>query len=279
MMNERQRARELEQLSAYLDGQLNEIEKRQVESRLSSEPELREKYDGLRKTKLLFSRIPRVRAPRSFALTPEMVKVRKTKRPFITTVRWATSVAAILLVVTFGAEFLLSNPFMAQSAMPATERLEAVNTEMQDEAALADEAAAPKAVEPEPLIIWGAPGMGGGGSDTEAYGIGGAGGGDVAEEAAPTEETPEAGIMRYTQENSPTDLPTQVETDSAVDGETPILGINTDQAGEIVSTSEEAAEAPDTSWLSTLSPFRWAEIGLAVIALAGVLILLIRKFT
>jgi hypothetical protein len=273
MMNERQRVRELEQLSAYLDGQLNETEKRQIESRLSSEPELREKYDGLWKTKQLFSRLPRVRAPRSFILTPEMVKVRKAKRPFTVTIRWATSVAAILLVVMFGAEFLLGNPLMARSAAPAEQMLESVA--MEDEAELAEEAPAAKAADPEPLILWGAPGQGGGGGEAEAFGMGGAGGGDVAEEAAPLDTTRDSG--EYPTESLPTDLPTQIETDSDGEGESPILGINPDQAGEMITSNEQTVEEPNTSWFSTLKPLRWAEIGLAVIAVIGAITLWIQR--
>lgn len=273
-MHQRQRAKQLEQLSAFLDGQLSETEKRQVESRLSSEPELREQYEGLRKTKLLFSRIPRVPAPRSFALTPEMVKVRQKKQPLTTTLRWATSVAAILLVVMFGAEFLLGHPFAARSAMPAEEMLESVNMEMEDETALADEAPAAKAAEPEPLILWGAPGQGGGGGEAEAFGVGGAGG-DGVEESAPLDTTRASEI--YPTQSLPTDLPTQIQTDSEIEGGSPILGINPEQAGEVIASSGETVVEPGPSWLSALTPLRWAEIGLAVIVIAGALVLLIRR--
>lgn len=273
-MDKRQRAKQLEQLSAYLDGQLSENEKRQVESRLAREPELRVQHEGLRKTKLLFSRIPRVHAPRSFALTPEMVTVRQKKQPFTTTLRWVTSVAAILLVVMFGAEFLLGNPFAVRSAMPAEEMLESVNMEMEDETALADEAPAAKAAEPEPLILWGAPGQGGGGGGAEAFGMGGAGG-DVVEESAPLDATRDSEI--YPTQSLPTDLPTQLQTDSEIEGGSPILGINPEQAGEIISTSEEPMEESGPGELTALSPLRWAEIGMAVIVIAGALVLLISR--
>jgi hypothetical protein len=279
MMNERQRAKELEQLSAYLDGQLNETEKKQIETRLAQEPELREAYEGLRKTKLLFSRIRRVRAPRSFALTPEMVQVRKPKRSFTTSLRWATSLAAILLVVVFGAEIFLGNPFMARSAEPSAEvYLES----MEAETDMANDAASSKAAEPDPLILWGAPSQSGGGSDGEAFGMGG-GGGDIVEEAAPMDVAPEDESL--TQDAAPeepqiTDIPTQVRTftDETTDGGNPILGINPDEAGEVVSSSEYAvAEEPSPSWLATLSPLRWVEIGLAAIVLVGVVLLIIKR--
>ncbi len=46
MMNERQRVKVLEQLSAFLDGQLDETEQRQIESRLANEPELKDMYEA-----------------------------------------------------------------------------------------------------------------------------------------------------------------------------------------------------------------------------------------
>lgn len=277
-MNERQRAKELEQLSAYLDGQLNETEKKQIETRLTQEPELRETYEGLRKTKLLFSRIRRVRAPRSFALTPEMVQVRKPKRSFTTSLRWATSLAAILLVVVFSAEIIFNKPFMARSTAPAENvMLESIEAESD----MANDAPSSKALGPEPLILWGAPSQSGGAGDDRAFGMGG--GGDIVEEAAPMDVTPEdEALPQDTAPEEPqiADIPTQVRTtdDGAMDGETPILGINSDEAGEIVSSSEYAVmEEPSPSWLATLSPLRWAEIGLAAIVLVGVILLIIKR--
>jgi len=271
MMNERQRAKELEQLSAYLDGELHETEQKQIESRLASEPELHEMYEGLRKTKLLFSRLRRVRAPRSFALTPEMVTVRKQKRPFFTSVRWATSVAAILLVVMFGAEFLLGGTFAARAPLASAPAMESL--EMQDTAALAEEETEAKAADPEPLIIWGVPGAGGGG-DSEAYGLGGGGDIGISEETSPVEPSGGGGMPP---ENLPTETPSELRATDDTDGESLILGINTDQVDEALYSSEQAAEEPSIRWLASLTPLRWAEIGLAVVVLTGVILLLVKK--
>lgn len=269
MMNERQRVNELEQLSAYLDGQLNETEQRQIESRLANEPELMATYEGLRNTKLLFSRLRHVRAPRSFALTPEMVKVRKPKQPFFATIRWATSLATILLVVMFGAEFLLGGAFNTKSAMPAEQPvLESMNAA--DEAALEEDMPQEKAA--EPLIIWGAPGSGGG--NDIAAGIGGAGDLETYQAASPYEPSGGGGEIV---ENIPDETPTYTRTmDGAEDGDL-ILGVNSEQAGEIVSTSETLAKQPSMSWLANLTPLRWAEIGLGAIILTGVILLLVKK--
>lgn len=273
MMSERQRVRELEQLSAFLDGELNEVEQKQIESRLASEAELHEMYEGLRKTKLLFSRLRRVRAPRSFALTPEMVKVRKPKRPFFTSIRWATSVAAILLVVVFGAEYLLGNILAASAPMAAEPVFESLEMD-QDMAALSEEEPNTKAAEPEPLIIWGVPGAGGGGDMVN--GLGGGGGDAGISESSPIIPSDDGGTPP---EDLPTDIPPSGERAfDDTEGESPILGINSDQAGEVTySGEEETAESPSPGWLAALTPLRWAEIGLGVLTLTGVIILLVKR--
>lgn len=275
MMSERQRAKELEQLSAYLDGQLNETEQKQIESRLAAEPELQEMYAGLRNTKLLFGRVHRVHAPHSFALTPEMVKVRKQKLPSFATIRWATSLAAILLVVMFGAEFILSGSFAAKSEMADAPMLEYAMAE--DQAAMEEEMPNEKAAV-EPLIIWGAPASvggfgGGGGGDTAAIGLGGGGDMDMYE-SMPVEPSGGGGEQV---ESTPTETPSALRTLDDGEGEDLILGINSEQAGQIVSTSEAPAAVPSSGWLANLTPIRWAEIGLGVFVLAGVILLLVRK--
>lgn len=163
-MNVSQRVLVLEQLSAFLDGQLNETEQQQIEKRLAQETKLKEIYAGLRKTKLLLSRLPRLQAPRSFTLTPEMVTVRapRRKRPFYTSLRWATSIAATLLVVLFGVEYILGGSLYARSVVTSEQAADGIA--QQDENTFALEAPEYKGADPEPLIIWGAPGVGGGGA-------------------------------------------------------------------------------------------------------------------
>lgn len=163
-MNISQRVTVLEQLSAFLDGQLKETEKQQIEKRLAQETKLKEIYEGLRKTKLLLSRLPRLRAPRSFTLTPEMVTVRAPRRksPFYTSLRWATSIAATLLVVLFGVEYILGGSLYGRSMVSSEQAADGIA--QQDETTLALEAPEYKNADPEPLIIWGAPGIGGGGA-------------------------------------------------------------------------------------------------------------------
>lgn len=62
--------RDLIQLNAYLDGELDAAERADVERRLAAEPALREELAGLRVTAALMGMADRVRAPRNFTLDP-----------------------------------------------------------------------------------------------------------------------------------------------------------------------------------------------------------------
>ncbi len=62
--------RDLELLSAYLDGELTDREKEKLEQRLARENALRAVLDDLHETVTLVSDLPRLKAPRSFTLDP-----------------------------------------------------------------------------------------------------------------------------------------------------------------------------------------------------------------
>lgn len=266
MNNERRRRNDLKQLSTYLDNALKPRKKNRLEARLAQDRELRERLEQLRRTKLLVGRLPRLRAPRNFTLTPEMVSVRKPKKqPFFSYIRLASSLAAILLVVLFGVEFFLGGGFMARQ--DSTEPL-------MESARVADEAA------PEPLILWGHQGMGGGGaSDSDAAGIGGANAEEYvlespveAEEAVeePKEEAiPSEDVLT---EESSTLEQEQIQPKEAAEGKSPILGINTDAGGEVIERSQ-VEDQPAS--LRLPSYIRWIQISLAVVAVGGAFTLLI----
>ena len=264
MKNERQRINELNMLSAYLDNALEAKEIEKLETRLEKESELREKLKNLKQTKILLSRLDRVPAPRNYTLTPDMVKVKGRKnQPLFTTLRLASSFAAILLVALFGVQLLLRGGLRP--------------TGMQSDAPMFEAAQVEDESTPEPLILWAEPGTGGAAS--EGYG----GGGPesmaeesfipeepVAEEEAPAEE-PALPEEQPESENMP--------PDEALEGSSPILGVNPEQSGKILERSQPGVEEQEVTpdWSRVI---QWAQISLAVIAVGGgVTLWLLRRKT
>jgi hypothetical protein len=240
MKSERTRTRELELLSTYLDGELGPDQLQTLTARLQAEPDLREWLESLRRVKLMVGSLPRMRAPRNYTLTPDMVTVRSQKKqPFIASLRLATALAAIMLVVLFSVEFLVTSGPLARPQLASEPVMEA--------AMVADEA------EPEPLIVWGAPGVGG--ADERHFGMGGDAAlmeAPVMVESMPVEkEVPVEGEPEIPPEEIPPaeepelmlesaaipegdEAPEDMQMSSGINKELPILGINTDEGGEIV---------------------------------------------
>ncbi|MBW6467196.1 MAG: hypothetical protein K0B06_11880 [Brevefilum sp.] len=259
MKNERSHTQELALLSAYLDGELQTHQRQALNTRLNAEPDLRERLESLRRVKLTVGYLPRLRAPHNFTLTPEMVSVRSPKKqPFVASLRLATALAAILLVVLFSVEFLFTSGPLARPQMGA-ERLMEI-------AMVADEA------EPEPLIVWGAPGAGG--ADPSHFGMGG--GAEVMEapvlvevemETAVEEEIlPEEPMLALEAETAEELEAAQIAADSQK--ALPILGINTEEGGEIISryTDTFTEEAAQPAWRLVV---RALQIALGAILVGG----------
>jgi negative regulator of sigma E activity len=102
------RERDLKQLSAYLDGELNPKESARLETRLKADPHLREALRDLDGTRKLLRSLPQVRPPRNFTLSPEMAGIQQ-RRSFYPIFRFATVVAAVALVVLVGADAFFSS--------------------------------------------------------------------------------------------------------------------------------------------------------------------------
>lgn len=146
--------RDLEILSAYLDGQLSASENKRLETRLKSDPSLRSALDELGCTRNLFRRLPHRRSPRNFMLTPKMVGLRPPMPHLYPVFRLAATIATLLLIFTFAANLtlpLVSAPQMAMAPffMPAgkggggeTAELEALTATEQPPAPEAAEALA-----------------------------------------------------------------------------------------------------------------------------------------
>ncbi len=113
--------RDVELLSAYLDGKLSRSDAARLESRLSADPDLRGTLEQLRETRGLLRRLPQRRAPRNFRLTPKMVGIRPPEPRSYPVFRFATVLAAFLFVaaVALNAVTPFASRHLAPVAAPA----------------------------------------------------------------------------------------------------------------------------------------------------------------
>ena len=111
--------RDVELLSAYLDGHLSPSDSARLEARLSSDHSLRATLDELRETHGLLRRLPQRRAPRSFRLTPKMAGLKAPEPRAYPIFRVATALATFLFLVSVALNGLA--PFASQrlAAAPA----------------------------------------------------------------------------------------------------------------------------------------------------------------
>ncbi|MGQ9832801.1 MAG: hypothetical protein ACUVRJ_03225 [Candidatus Villigracilaceae bacterium] len=93
--------RDVEKISAYLDGQLPEAEKRRLTARLESDPQLAAVAEDLRQARALLRQTPRRGVPRNFVLTPHMAGIKPPVPRIIPLMRLASGLAAILFFITF----------------------------------------------------------------------------------------------------------------------------------------------------------------------------------
>ena len=108
--------RDVELLSAYLDGQLSQADSSRLESRLKTDPDLRAVMDDLSQSRALLRKLPQRRAPRNFTLTPKMAGVKAPLPRAVPALRWATSFATFLLFLSMAANALA--PSFASRQMP-----------------------------------------------------------------------------------------------------------------------------------------------------------------
>jgi anti-sigma factor RsiW len=100
--------RDIELLSSYLDGQLKPSDSARLESRLSSDSNLRTVLDDLRSARGLLRQLPMRKAPRDFRLTPKMVGKNPPLPRAYPAFRFVTALATMLLFFTVGLNFLAS---------------------------------------------------------------------------------------------------------------------------------------------------------------------------
>ncbi len=100
--------RDLEALSAFLDGQLPQKDTRELEARIENEAELRQALEDLRRTRQVLHMAPQIRRPRSFTLTPEMVGKKFFIPRGFTALRLVSVVASVLFVFVFAGDVFLN---------------------------------------------------------------------------------------------------------------------------------------------------------------------------
>jgi anti-sigma factor RsiW len=110
--------RDVEMLSAFLDGQLSPSDSARLEARLKSEADLRAVLDDLRRSRTLLRRLPERRAPRSFILTPKMAGLKPPAPRLYPILRFASALATLLFAVSIAVNGL--TPLAARELAPAS---------------------------------------------------------------------------------------------------------------------------------------------------------------
>lgn len=142
------KTRDLELLSAYLDGALPPEQLQHIERRIQDDPQLRAELEALERTRALLRQMPRRRAPRNFTLSPRQVAKHPPMPRFYPLFQWGTALTVVLLAISLGLQLVLS-PVAARESMPAMRAMPAEATEEPLVSLMAETATpAPDAVQP-----------------------------------------------------------------------------------------------------------------------------------
>jgi len=98
--------KDIELLSAYLDGELSQAQKARLIARIVKEPDLAKAMEEMRQVRALVQQTPRRRAPRNFTLTPKMAGIRPPVPRLVPALSWASAMAVILFICTLSFNFL-----------------------------------------------------------------------------------------------------------------------------------------------------------------------------
>lgn len=113
--------RDVEMLSAYLDGQLSPKDASRLESRLAADEGLVRVLDDLRSARGVLRQLPNRRAPRDFTLRPAMNKLAAPEPRLYPALRLATVLASVLFLASIAVNGLtpLAAPRFAAAPAPA----------------------------------------------------------------------------------------------------------------------------------------------------------------
>jgi anti-sigma factor RsiW len=142
------------QLSAYLDGELNPRDAKRMEARIKDHPDLQFALDELREAKEILRQTPRLRPPREFRVTPEMIGRKVIRRP-ARGYQFAAAVMSFLLVGVLVLDF--GRMFVSGAMAPAAPREvmleampEAAADAVEETALMAEEEGLAEADQPPP---------------------------------------------------------------------------------------------------------------------------------
>ncbi len=110
--------RDIEALSAYLDGQLKPSEAASLERRLASNPDLQAILVDLRQARRVLRQLPQRRAPRNFTLSTQMVGQKPPLPRVYPVLRFASALATLLLFLSFAANFMAPRLAMQAVSVP-----------------------------------------------------------------------------------------------------------------------------------------------------------------
>lgn len=111
--------KELETITAFLDGELSLKEKAHFEERLEQSPAMQSMLNQQAALKSALRMLPVLKAPRNFTLTRAEAQQAKRGTFLQPMFGWASAISALLLAVVFGAEFFMGNFSTPGTEMPA----------------------------------------------------------------------------------------------------------------------------------------------------------------
>ncbi|MBW8011224.1 MAG: hypothetical protein FVQ83_08295 [Chloroflexi bacterium] len=111
--------RDIKNLSAYLDEQLPERERKRLEARLAEDAILRRVLENLRQTRNALRSVPQVRAPRNFTLTPEMAGKRNFRPRLFTSMQLVSAMASFLFFMVFFGDMIFN--VILPGSLPASQ--------------------------------------------------------------------------------------------------------------------------------------------------------------
>ena len=124
-MKPRVSPKDIEQLSAHLDGSLTEREQAALTARLAAEPALAAALKQLELTRAMLRRAPQRKTPRSFTLTAAMAGQRRGSLGAWSGFNFASAAASLALILVLLTDFSLNGlplPAAASGAASGTQR-------------------------------------------------------------------------------------------------------------------------------------------------------------